>query len=189
MGGCAEGKRSIAPCGIEPPNVMVTTRVSTASAQPLGVDEGVTDADGDAGAVAEAEADGDAEADADGDADAVADALAVAEGLALAVGAVVALVFGVRLWWTLRKLKRAGGAFHTPPASSGDTVVEGEFQVVERESHGGTDRGRPRHATYQTRPRLAWADAWGELCSARRSATLHRSATTSRWRDPDPAAL
>ena len=57
--------------------------------------------------------------------------------VALAVGAVVALVFGVRLWWTLRKLKRAGGAFHTPLASSGDTVVEGEFQVVERESHGG----------------------------------------------------
>ncbi len=53
--------------------------------------------------------------------------------VALAVGAVVALVIGVRFWWTLRKLKRMqGDVQHTPRTS--DTVVNGEYRVIEGES-------------------------------------------------------
>lgn len=57
--------------------------------------------------------------------------------VALVVGAVVALVLGVRLWWTMRKLKREHGSFTVQPMAQGKTVVEGEFQVVEQESRTG----------------------------------------------------
>lgn len=48
---------------------------------------------------------------------------------ALVAGALIALVVGVRLWWALRKLKRAHAE---AGASSG--ALDGEFQVVERDS-------------------------------------------------------
>ena len=54
--------------------------------------------------------------------------------VALAVGALVALVIGVRLWWTIRKLKRAQSASDSVTGAAGDRVVEGEFQVIEHES-------------------------------------------------------
>ena len=58
---------------------------------------------------------------------------------ALIAGAVLALVVGVRLWWTLRKLKRAGvDPFAHPASSQGNRedggALDGEYQVVERES-------------------------------------------------------
>lgn len=45
--------------------------------------------------------------------------------VALIAGALVATVVGARLWWTLRKLKRAQPA---------DDVVEGDYRVIEHES-------------------------------------------------------
>ena len=57
--------------------------------------------------------------------------------IALVIGGVLALVLGVRLWWTLRRLKRAG--VYPTQASHQDTrdsepALDGEYQVVERES-------------------------------------------------------
>lgn len=57
--------------------------------------------------------------------------------VALAIAAVVALVFGVRLWWTLRKLKRSPGVYNAAPMPQGKAVVEGEYQVIEQESRAG----------------------------------------------------
>lgn len=54
--------------------------------------------------------------------------------VALAVGAVVAAVIGVRFWWTLRKLKRAQTSFDPAPATRSDTVVDGEYRVIEHEA-------------------------------------------------------
>lgn len=54
--------------------------------------------------------------------------------VALAVGAVVALVIGVRFWWTLRKLKRMQGDVQHTLRTGGDTVVDGEYRVIEGES-------------------------------------------------------
>ena len=54
--------------------------------------------------------------------------------VALAVGALVALVIGIRLWWAIRKLKRAQTATDNVTGSAGDRVVEGEYQVIEREA-------------------------------------------------------
>jgi protein-S-isoprenylcysteine O-methyltransferase Ste14 len=51
--------------------------------------------------------------------------------VALIAGALVAAVVGARLWWGLRKLKRAQGSVVTEAAS---TVVEGNYTVIERES-------------------------------------------------------
>jgi predicted lipid-binding transport protein (Tim44 family) len=48
---------------------------------------------------------------------------------ALIAGAILALVIGVRLWWTLRKLKRAG-------AGARGGALDGEYQVVERATAG-----------------------------------------------------
>jgi predicted lipid-binding transport protein (Tim44 family) len=48
---------------------------------------------------------------------------------ALVAGALIALVVGMRLWWTLRKLKRAHAG-----AATGNGALDGEYQVVERES-------------------------------------------------------
>ena len=45
--------------------------------------------------------------------------------VALIAGALVAAVVGARLWWALRKLKRAQPA---------DDVVEGDYRVIEHES-------------------------------------------------------
>jgi hypothetical protein len=54
--------------------------------------------------------------------------------VALVVGALVALVVGLRLWWTIRKLKRTQAAMDGVSGSADARVVEGEFQVIERES-------------------------------------------------------
>jgi hypothetical protein len=54
--------------------------------------------------------------------------------VALVVGALVALVVGLRLWWTIRKLKRTQPAMDGVSGSADARVVEGEFQVIERES-------------------------------------------------------
>lgn len=66
--------------------------------------------------------------------------------VALVVGALIALVIGVRLWWMIRKIKRAhadmqGSARPSEYADPSDqsnqsdrSVVDGEYQVVERES-------------------------------------------------------
>lgn len=54
--------------------------------------------------------------------------------IALAVGTLVALVIGVRLWWTIRKLKRAQSVSDSVTGTAGDRVVEGEYQVIEHES-------------------------------------------------------
>lgn len=51
--------------------------------------------------------------------------------VALIAGAILAIIVGARLWWTLRKLKRAQPAVHGDHATR--DVVEGEYQVVERE--------------------------------------------------------
>jgi predicted lipid-binding transport protein (Tim44 family) len=48
---------------------------------------------------------------------------------ALVAGALIALVVGVRLWWTLRKIKRAPHG-----ATANNSALDGEFKVVERES-------------------------------------------------------
>jgi predicted lipid-binding transport protein (Tim44 family) len=54
---------------------------------------------------------------------------------ALIAGALLALVVGVRLWWTLRKLKsQMAASGRTSGTSSTSGTLEGEFQVVERES-------------------------------------------------------
>ena len=64
--------------------------------------------------------------------------------VALAIGVVVALVLGVRLWWTLRKLKRSGidpmhdlraahDAMRRDSGNTQDGALEGDYQVVERE--------------------------------------------------------
>ena len=45
--------------------------------------------------------------------------------VALIAGTIVVAVVGARLWWTLRKLKRA---------QPRDNVVEGDFRVIEHES-------------------------------------------------------
>lgn len=58
--------------------------------------------------------------------------------IALVAGALLALVIGVRLWWTLRKLKRdhvQATATDRGPQGS-DVPLDGEFQVIERESSG-----------------------------------------------------
>lgn len=57
--------------------------------------------------------------------------------VALIAGAIVAAVFGARLWWTLRKLKRAQGEFRTHTNTYADAnVVDGDYQVIEHESVG-----------------------------------------------------
>jgi uncharacterized protein HemY len=55
--------------------------------------------------------------------------------VALVVGAIIALVIGVRFWWILRKLKRAQGDLQRASThAAGTSVVDGEYQVVERET-------------------------------------------------------
>jgi predicted lipid-binding transport protein (Tim44 family) len=69
--------------------------------------------------------------------------------VALVVGALIALVIGVRLWWMIRKIKRAHAdmqgatrasgyadpSHHSDHSNEGDrSVVDGEYQVVERET-------------------------------------------------------
>jgi predicted lipid-binding transport protein (Tim44 family) len=63
--------------------------------------------------------------------------------VALVVGALIALVIGVRLWWMIRKIKRAHADLHSAPHASEHSnqadhsdrsVVDGEYQVVERET-------------------------------------------------------
>ena len=61
--------------------------------------------------------------------------------IALIAGAIVAAVFGVRLWWTLLKLKRAQANGAQAPVDGNVTVVEGDYQVIERE---GTVRLPPK---------------------------------------------
>lgn len=50
--------------------------------------------------------------------------------IALIAGVVLAAVFGARLWWTLRKLKQQ---VKDARVRADDTVVEGDYQVIERE--------------------------------------------------------
>ena len=59
--------------------------------------------------------------------------------VALIAGALLALVVGVRLWWTLRKFKRdmaaaSGSPMSGGPRDAGKDALDGEYQVVERES-------------------------------------------------------
>ncbi len=54
--------------------------------------------------------------------------------VALIAGALVATVFGARLWWTLRKLKRAQREMDYAGTDATATVVEGDYQVIEHES-------------------------------------------------------
>ncbi len=69
--------------------------------------------------------------------------------VALVAGALIALVIGVRLWWMMRKLKRAHadmqGSASTSyqPDQTNSAVVDGEYQVVERES--GVEKLPPGH--------------------------------------------
>lgn len=51
--------------------------------------------------------------------------------IALAVGAMVALIFGARVWWTLRKLKKMQAA---AAMAANANVVEGDYRVIEHES-------------------------------------------------------
>ena len=53
--------------------------------------------------------------------------------VALIAGAIVATVFGARLWWTLRKLKRAQGEAGISPDAN-TNVVDGDYRVIEHES-------------------------------------------------------
>ena len=60
--------------------------------------------------------------------------------VALVAGAILALVIGFRLWWSLRKLKQAqagagGSASGSAPGAADKHVVEGEYQVIERDTH------------------------------------------------------
>jgi hypothetical protein len=55
--------------------------------------------------------------------------------VALIAGAIVATVFGARLWWTLRKLKRAQGEVRAETNNYAEAnVVDGDYQVIEHES-------------------------------------------------------
>lgn len=57
--------------------------------------------------------------------------------VALVAGALLALVIGARLWWSIRKLKRAAAAGETMGGEhyrGGKDALDGEYQVVERES-------------------------------------------------------
>jgi predicted lipid-binding transport protein (Tim44 family) len=60
--------------------------------------------------------------------------------VALVAGALIALVIGVRLWWAIRKIRRAHADMHGSAGASehfdqsNQSVVDGEYQVVERES-------------------------------------------------------
>jgi hypothetical protein len=51
--------------------------------------------------------------------------------VALVAGAIVAAVFGARLWWTLRKLKRAQAEANDVNDA---TVVDGDYRIIEHES-------------------------------------------------------
>lgn len=66
--------------------------------------------------------------------------------IALAIGAAVALVIGVRLWWTLRKLKKMQAEAGPVSAArdSGNPVIDGDFQVVERENNNPRLPQEPR---------------------------------------------
>ena len=48
---------------------------------------------------------------------------------ALIAGALIAVVAGARLWWVLRKLRRSRAA-----QAAGNGTLDGEYEVVERES-------------------------------------------------------
>ena len=78
--------------------------------------------------------------------------------VALVVGALIVLVIGVRLWWTIRKIKRAqeqgDGDFHGATTTAADArVVDGEYQVVERESSA-----QPLPPGHQGAPRSSDSD-------------------------------
>ncbi len=54
--------------------------------------------------------------------------------VALVAGALIALVISVRLWWVMRKIKRAHADLRAAASASEKSVVDGEYQVLERES-------------------------------------------------------
>ena len=74
--------------------------------------------------------------------------------VALAVGAVVATVIGLRFWWTLRKLKRAHQSIDPAHATHGDTVVDGEYRVIEHERQAPPliEAGAPAPTSHNTPP-------------------------------------
>jgi membrane protein implicated in regulation of membrane protease activity len=45
--------------------------------------------------------------------------------------AVLAAVVGLRIWWFNRKLRRGSAAQDKASTQSGDSVIEGEFHVIE----------------------------------------------------------
>ena len=51
--------------------------------------------------------------------------------VALIAGAIVAAIFGARLWWTLRKLKRAQ---NDADIEADANIVDGDYRVIEHES-------------------------------------------------------
>ena len=55
-------------------------------------------------------------------------------------------VIGVRLWWTLRKLKKmqAEAGPISATRDSGNPVIDGDFQVVERENNNPRLPQEPR---------------------------------------------
>ena len=58
--------------------------------------------------------------------------------VAIVIGAVLALIIGLRLWWTMRKLKRQGiiidpAREREHSGAGGAGAIDGEYQVVERE--------------------------------------------------------
>lgn len=52
----------------------------------------------------------------------------------LIAGALIALVVGVRLWWTIRKLKRAQAQGDAVNHEHENRPLDGEYVVIERES-------------------------------------------------------
>ena len=51
--------------------------------------------------------------------------------VALIAGTIVAAIFGARLWWTLRKLKRAQ---NDADIEADANIVDGDYRVIEHES-------------------------------------------------------
>lgn len=56
--------------------------------------------------------------------------------IALVAGALIAMVIGLRLWWMLRKLRKAQPVSGAPHAEQSQGALDGEYQVIERESGG-----------------------------------------------------
>jgi predicted lipid-binding transport protein (Tim44 family) len=80
--------------------------------------------------------------------------------VALIAGALIALVIGARVWWAIRKLKHAQSDSHIATGATGaadGSVVDGEYQVVERESSAQPlpppEHSAPPHKDSDSSPR------------------------------------